>query len=281
MSAPDTADIQRALYRYNRSVPDAAGYAELLDLERRWVVRRVAEYEAAAPRFGTLTEVLAALGDRLTEEERSGPTEDEVFLAERATLDQFKVVVAEFAVDGLVESQSHLAIVPRLPAKVRTCVLRVLIDEFGCGNDAQEHAQLYTALVEELGMPTDPETYVDSVSAQCLAFVNQFHWLAGRAPSPEYFLGAYAYFEASVLYAFRCYAAACERLGIRNGRYYSEHLHIDSFHSKQMRGAIRALEQYRPVDLRKVWAGIELSSAIAAEATAAAIGRARQLVSVR
>jgi len=266
---------QRRLYCHNRSVPDIDSYAEMLKLERDWLVAMAADIERRAPRLRSRVELMEALGRLLREEEAAGPSENERFLAEDASLEQFKVVVAEFAVDGLVESQSHLAIIPRLPAKARMAVFRVLVDEFGCGNDEQEHAALYRNLVAELGMPTELEHYVELASEPSFAYVNLFHWLAARAPATEYFLGAYAYFESSVLYAYRCYAAATERLGITNRKYYTEHLYIDTFHSRQMKAAIRALEQDRPVDFGKVWAGVLLTSGVAAEATDSAITKAR------
>lgn len=267
---------QKRLYVYNRSVLTPERYAELCEIERDWVVRLAAEHEERAPRFGFRIELIDALHDLLAKEQ-ANPSGDERFLAEEATLDQFKTVVAEFAVDGLVESQSHLGILRRLPSKARMAVLRVLIDEFGCGNDDMEHSRLYRDLVTELGMPADLEHYVDLAGDTSFAYVNLFHWLADRAPAPEYFLGAYAYFEASVLYAFKPFAAAAKRLGISNDRYYTEHLYIDSFHSKQMQTAIRALGEHREVDLAKVWAGVTLTSAVIAEATEAAVDRARKV----
>ncbi|MFI5783046.1 iron-containing redox enzyme family protein [Nocardia sp. NPDC051570] len=269
---------QRRLYCLNRSVLDVDNYAEMLALEQDWVVARAVDIERRAPRLDSRADLMAALGRLLRDEEAASPTDNERFLAEQATLEQFKIVVAEFAVDGLVESQSHLAIIPRLPARARMAVFRVLVDEFGCGNDELEHSALYRALVTELGMPVELTDYVALADESSFAYVNLFHWLAARAPAPEYFLGAYAYFESSVLYAYRCYAAAAERLNIVNRKYYTEHLYIDTFHSKQMRTAIRALELERPVDFGKVWVGVELTSAVVAEATDRAIAKARNRV---
>lgn len=265
---------QKRLYIYNRSVLAPEQYAELWALEQDWVVRRAAEHEQRAPKFGFRIELIDALHELLAEEEAE-PSDSERFLAEEATLDQFKVVAAEFAVDGLVESQSHIGILRRLPSRSRMAVLRVLIDEFGCGNDDMEHSQLYRCLLTELGMPIDLDYYVERAGDPSFAYVNLFHWLADRAPAPEYFLGAYAYFEASVLYAFKPFAAAAKRLGIVNDKYYTEHLYIDSFHSKQMQTAIRRLGEHREVDLAKVWVGITLTSEIVGEATTAAITKAR------
>jgi hypothetical protein len=92
--------------------------------------------------------------------------------------------------------------------KTRMAVFRVLIDEFGCGNSEQEHSQLYRDLRTELGMPTELDHYIEIVSEPSLAYVNLFSWLAARAPAEEYFLGADAYFESSVLSAFQNFAAA-------------------------------------------------------------------------
>ncbi|MGH3997702.1 MAG: iron-containing redox enzyme family protein [Pseudonocardiaceae bacterium] len=271
-----TNSSHKKLYVYNRSLPDAMTYTEIVNLERAWVVPRAAELEHLAPRFTSRQQLVSHLRERLRHEE-AAPPEWDWYLAKYATLEQFKIVVAEFAVDGLVESQSHLPIIPRLPAKARMAVLRVLIDEFGCGNNEQEHSALYRTLLTELGMPTELERYIPTVNDESFAYVNLFHWLAARAPVPEYFLGAYAYFESSVLYAFKSFATASERLGIRNSQYYTEHLYIDSFHSRQMLEAIKALEEERPIDLAKVWVGIELTSTTVAEATEAAVTKARKL----
>jgi len=267
---------QRRLYVYNRSLRDVTAYRELVSLEQEWILPRAAELEHRAPPFTSRHELVAALRELLRREEADPPEWDQ-YLADHITMEQFKLVVAEFAVDGLVESQSHLPIIPRLPAKSRMAVFRVLIDEFGCGNDDQEHSTLYYKLLTELGMPTELEHYVARANEESLAYVNLFHWLAARAPAPEYFLGAYAYFESSVLYAFKSFAAASERLDIRNNQYYTEHLYIDSFHGRQMLESIKALEEVRPIVLAKVWAGIELTSVTVTEATEAAMSKARRL----
>ncbi|MFJ7149066.1 iron-containing redox enzyme family protein [Streptomyces sp. NPDC100445] len=271
---PVSATPQQRLYWHNRTVPDAAGYAELLALEADWPRAEADALADAAPAFDSLGDLLDALEHRLREEE-DDPSPSERYLAEHATAAEFTHVVAQFAVDGLVESQSHLGVLPRLTHRARMAVMRVLIDEFGCGNEAREHARLYEHLAEELGLSTDPFHHAARACEETLAYVNLFHWLASRAPTPDYFLGAYAYFESSVLYGFRCYARACARLGIANGQYYAEHLHIDAFHSREMVAALRAWDREQGADLSRVWAGIELTGATVARATEAAVRHAR------
>jgi hypothetical protein len=265
-------NAQRELYGLYRQVPDVEGYAAMLALEGQWITPMVRGYETNAPGFASTGELLNALKQFLATEEAE-LSDSHQFLANEATLEQFKVVVREFALDGLTESESLLPIVPRLPYRSGMAVFRVLIDELGCGNDEKTHSQLYRDLLRELDMSTDLDSYLDVTGPESYAYVNMFHWLASRAPSPQYFLGAYGYFEASVLYGFQSFARAAKRLGIQQDAYYTEHLYIDSYHSNHMRTAIRSLEE---PDLAKLWAGVRLASDIVGEATEAAINRARR-----
>ncbi|MFD8208478.1 iron-containing redox enzyme family protein [Streptomyces sp. NPDC059695] len=272
--AAPAATAQRELHALYRRVPNLGDYGSMTAIEERWILPKARAYEASAPRFGSAGELLQALKEFLAEEEAALP-ESATFLAEHATLDQFKLIVREFALDGLTESESLLPVVPRLPYRSAMAVFRVLIDELGCGNEEKAHSQLYRDLLTELGMSLELDDYLDDTSPECYAYVNMFHWLASRAPSPQYFLGAYAYFETSVLYAFQSFARAARRLGIVHDAYYTEHLYIDSYHSNHMRTAIRALDE---PDLAKIWAGVRLASDIVGEATETAIARARESV---
>ncbi|MGW4700589.1 iron-containing redox enzyme family protein [Streptomyces sp. NPDC004285] len=272
--AAPAATAQRELHALYRRVPNLGDYGSMTAIEERWILPKARAYEASAPRFGSAGELLQALKEFLSEEEAALP-ESATFLAEHATLDQFKLIVREFALDGLTESESLLPVVPRLPYRSAMAVFRVLIDELGCGNEEKAHSQLYRDLLTELGMSLELDDYLDDTSPECYAYVNMFHWLASRAPSPQYFLGAYAYFETSVLYAFQSFARAARRLGIVHDAYYTEHLYIDSYHSNHMRTAIRALDE---PDLAKIWAGVRLASDIVGEATETAIARARESV---
>jgi hypothetical protein len=98
---------QKRLYIHNRTVPDVDGYAEMLAIERDWVVRLADSYSEQAPAFSSPDELLSALQEILDAEEQAGPSAAERFIASDASLAQFKSIVGDFAVDGLVESQSH------------------------------------------------------------------------------------------------------------------------------------------------------------------------------
>jgi hypothetical protein len=263
----------KELFLYNRAVLDLPSLARTLEIEREWVAPRALAFEAEASGMRTSGDIAQALSG-LLERERSAPSDAATFLAQRATRHQFSVVVGEFALDGLTEAQSFFPVLQRVPPKAQMALMRVFIDELGCGNIEQSHSQLYRQLLAELDMPLDLQAYVDTASDEIFAFVNLFYWLAQRAPRADYFLGALAYLEASVPTAFGCFAEACSRLGIAGDRYYTEHMHIDAFHSRELLTAIREVEAATGLDCAKVWAGVRLGSSILDEAFEAAVRKA-------
>ncbi len=277
MSATDTTHVSlQRLFELNRSVPSAARYREIEAIEAQWLEPIVAEEEAHAPRLSSVREMAKLIEEAIADDDRAGRAAAD-FLANEATRDQFRAVVAEYAVDGLTEAQNFFPAIPRLPIRAQMAVMRVLIDEFGCGNLQRAHSELYMDLLRELDLPTDIASHLPSVSAETLAFVNSFYWLASRAPDVEYFLGALAYLEAYIPTGFSYFDAACRRLGIEHGLYYSEHIHIDDFHKQELQIAIREYDRAQGCDYTKLWVGMTLLRRLLGESFEAATGRARAL----
>ncbi|MBB5121742.1 hypothetical protein AF335_07620 [Streptomyces eurocidicus] len=261
------------LFVLNRTIPSPEELRELHELEERLIAGRAREIEAEAPVMADR----AALGRHmkaLLEAEKNDPPEFERVMAEDLDREQFKEVVAQFAVDGLTESESFLPIVWRLPKKAKMAVFRVLVDEFGCGNLDQAHFNIYRDLMTELGMSLDVDDYLARTNEETYAYVNTFFWAAARAPRPEYFLGCLCYLESSILYAFQCFANAATRLELAGARYYTEHLHIDNFHAKELQVAIREFDAEADLHPVKVWTGFKLASEVIGGATEAAVASA-------
>jgi hypothetical protein len=269
----DDSDLKR-LFRYNRAVPNTAIYARIEEIEQPWIAGLICEFESTTPPLASRAEWIDRLAEMLREEEKG--SESSQFLAEEGDYEQFRVFVKEFAADGLTEAQNFFPAIARVPIKAQMALTRVLIDEFGCGNLAQAHSYLYHKLLIELGLPTDLKDFIEDTRDETFAFLNVFYWLTHRAPTVEYFLGALAYLEASIPSAFSYLAAACERLGIENGKYYTEHIHIDNFHMKEMQIAIREYEVVHGLDATKVWIGAQLLSKLLGEAVDGAVAKARR-----
>jgi Iron-containing redox enzyme len=277
MSATDVAraSLQR-LFELNRSVPSSARYLEIEAIEADWLAPILAEEAGRAPELASVGAVAGFIEEAIAEDDSAGRAGAD-FLANEATYDQFRIVVAEYAVDGLTEAQNFFPAIPRLPIRAQMAVMRVLIDEFGCGNLQRAHSELYMDLLRELELPTDLRSHLRLVSAETLAFVNCFYWLASRAPDVEYFLGALAYLEAFIPTGFAAFDAACRRLGVEHGLYYSEHIHIDDFHRQELQIAIHELDRVHGCDLAKLAVGMNLLRRLLGASFEAATGKARAL----
>lgn len=273
--ATGTAPL-RSLFLLNRSVPDAGVYARIAEIEQPWIDGLLAELAAETAPVPSRAAWLDLLGEQL-EVEAADPG-GLAYLAHSATYREFRAFVLEFAPDGLTEAQNFFPAIARVPIKSQLALMRVLIDEFGCGNLQQSHSYLYLKLLAELELPTELDQVLEYTSEPTFAFLNSFYWLAQRAPQVEYFLGALAYLEASIPAAFSLLADGCRRLGIENGAYYSEHVHIDAFHMKEMQTAIREHEVAYGLDATKVWLGAKLLSRILGAAVGNAVERARSTV---
>jgi hypothetical protein len=260
------------LFHYNLGPQGPA--ARLLRHEEAWVQAELARL-GAEPAPATFTSFAQEL-KRVVRADAS-PGETGEFLAGRAGREQFKVVVGEYAPDGLTEASAMCHAIPRLPPEAQMPLVRVAIDEYGCGNGERAHAQLYRVLMEELGMDRRVGPNVAEASTPSLMAVNVWHWLTRRAPDIEPYLGALAYVEAAIPAAFQPFAAACERLGIAAHAYFTEHIHIDEYHARDALGIFPALARTRPVDFGRAWAGMRLVRRLSRRAFRTAIARSQEV----
>lgn len=267
---------QKQLYLFNRArlQDPEAGSPTLLAFERQWI----ADYLAAVPP-SELPADLPAMRQQLTrliEDEQREMPDSARYVAEGMTLDEFRILIQEFTVDGLTEAQSFYYVLPRLTLEAQMPMLRIMIDEFGSGSLKRAHTSLYVDLLRELHLPTELAFYGERIEPDCLAFVNLFFWLCLRADDPSYFAGAITYLETTIPMFFECYVQACQRLDIRAHAYYSEHQHIDAFHAAEGQHLLRAMQATRTLDVGKAWLGARLASGITGAAFETAVAKARR-----
>src|SRR5690606_18360060 len=96
---------QQELYLYNRQrIQDPCGHRlSYLNFEQEWVASRLWECGDAEPVTGV--EDLLRRCAALVEAEKAAPPPSAEYVADHMTLDEFQVLVQEFAVDGLTEAQ--------------------------------------------------------------------------------------------------------------------------------------------------------------------------------
>ncbi|MCG6969502.1 MAG: iron-containing redox enzyme family protein [Gammaproteobacteria bacterium] len=266
---------QKILFQYNR---DAVRFPMLrnqgvLEFEQDWIQCRLNDVGGAIPPFSWVQ--FQQKFTELVEYEKDLDSSSADYVAEKMSIDEFRILVQEFAVDGLTEAQVFYYILPRLPLEAQMPMLRIMIDEFGSGNIRFAHTSLYVELLQELSMPTDYQFYIDHIADSSYEFVNLFYWLTLRADDPSYFCGALTYLETIIPMAFECYVQCCNRLNIQAHAYYSEHQHIDFYHAQDGMRILKALNAHQALDYKKAWQGVELASHITNQAFEGAVVKAQ------
>ena len=206
------------------------------------------------------------LFNNLIDKDINIPSSSAEYISDSMSIDEFKCIVKEFAIDGLTEAQVCYYILPRLPLRAQMPMLRIMIDEFGSGNYLRTHTNLYIKLLSELNMPVDYEYYISELSDSSFEFLNMFYWLTLRSDNVSFFAGALTYLETIIPSAFNCFSNCCFRLGIKSHFYYTEHQHIDSFHSMESISLLRELHISKQLDFKKTLVGVMLAREIMAKA---------------
>jgi len=266
---------QKQLYRYNRKkiqVPSTCN-EEILQFESNWVqsIMESCNLEKAPNNYLQLVDAFTAL----IMFQRSSESDYSKYVSRDMSLDEFKVLVQEFAIDGLTEAQVFYYILPRLHLEAQMPMLRIMIDEFGSAVYARTHTRLYMNLLEELSMPTEYMFYCEHTQETSFEFVNIFYWLTIRANDVSYFVGALTYLETIIPDAFECYVNCCHRLKIKSHLYYSEHQHIDYFHAKEGMRLFKILDKTGELNYKKAYIGIKIACLIVNQAFEHAVFKAK------
>jgi hypothetical protein len=268
--------LQKDLFLANRSCIKQLKPlpSHILAFERDWIDSTISKTRTANPPtdLAALRKQLAELVDL----ERSVMPPSAAYVGDHMTREEFKILVQEFALDGLTEAQVFYHLMPRLSLAAQMPMLRMMIDEFGSGTLKRSHTTLYIDLLNELEMPTDLAFYIDINASAGFSFPNMFCWLTMRADDPSYFAGVITYFETVVPFFFECYTSICSRLQIKAHTYYSEHVHIDVFHAIEGQRLLKAMDAAGDLNPVKAWEGICMGREITNAAFDAAVEKARR-----
>ncbi|MFJ4685123.1 iron-containing redox enzyme family protein [Streptomyces sp. NPDC088789] len=159
------------------------------------------------------------------------------FLRDEGTLDQLREYAALRSLYHLKEADPHAWVIPRLHGRAKAAMVAVEYDEFGAGRPEDIHADLFAALMADLGLDTAYGHYVDAAPAEALAVVNQMSLFGLHRSLRGALVGHFAAVEVTSSPASRRLAEALRRTDAGHAavRFYTEHVEADAVHEQVVR----------------------------------------------
>lgn len=156
------------------------------------------------------------------------------YLQSEADRGQWLQFIAHRSVYQLKEADPHTWAVPRLPARAKSALIEIQTDEYGSGDPAQMHSELFRVLLSELGLHSEYGAYVDVVPGITLAMSNLMSMFGLRRDLRGALVGHLAAYEMTSSEPCRRYAKGLRRLGGSEAAcaFYDAHVTADALHEQ-------------------------------------------------
>ncbi|CAA9471112.1 MAG: FIG00660544: hypothetical protein [uncultured Solirubrobacteraceae bacterium] len=153
-------------------------------------------------------------------------------LKRNGTLEEFREFVVHRSAYQLKEADPHSWALPRLHGRPKAAMVEIQADEYGGGDPARIHAELFARSMEALGLDSSYGAYVDSVPAVTLATVNLMSLLGLHRRLRGAVVGHLALFEMTSSLPNGRYADGLRRLGCGPDAtaFFDEHVVADAVH---------------------------------------------------
>ncbi|HEX5619611.1 MAG TPA: iron-containing redox enzyme family protein [Solirubrobacteraceae bacterium] len=233
----DAEDLQLALYLcYELHYRGLPGVDDRWEWEPSLLALRAeleAEFEAELRRAVPLPQPRQAMDVELREIEAAddGPPLSR-HLERKGTLDQYLEFVVHRSAYQLKEADPHSWALPRLHGGPKAAMVEIQADEYGGGDPARIHAQLFARAMDALGLDSRYGAYVDHLPAVTLATVNLMSMFGLHRRLRGAIVGHLALFEMTSSVPNRRYANGLRRLGFDGDAldFYDEHVVADAVH---------------------------------------------------
>lgn len=156
------------------------------------------------------------------------------FVQRKATREQVAQLLRIRSVYHLKEADPTTWTLPRLSGRARAALVELQYDEYGAGDPARVHQDLFTRGLEASGIDTTHGPYVEDAPAEALAQNNAMSLFGLHRRLRGASLGHLAAFEATSSIPSRRMARGLERLGFAPElvEYYTEHVEADAVHEQ-------------------------------------------------
>ncbi|MGH2641991.1 MAG: iron-containing redox enzyme family protein [Actinomycetota bacterium] len=154
------------------------------------------------------------------------------FIEREATLDQAREFLMHRSAYQLKEADPHSWVIPRLDGAAKTAVMEIQYDEYGSGDPAWMHSELFRTTVVAAGLDGSYGAYLDRLPGPTLATVNLITLFGVHRRWRGALVGHLAAFEMTSSVPNRAYAQGFRRLGFDDVavRFFDEHVEADSVH---------------------------------------------------
>jgi hypothetical protein len=175
-----------------------------------------------------------------------------------ATRDEVLDLLRVRSVYHLKEADPTSWVIPRLPVEAKAALVELQYDEYGVGDPADLHANLFARGMEASGLRADPGWYLDEAPREILEQNNALSMFGLQRRLRGAAVGHLAAFEATSSMPSRRMAQGLERLGFPDEMvgYYTEHVEADAVHEQiALRDVCVALVREEPALEPDVWFG--------------------------
>jgi Iron-containing redox enzyme len=187
-------------------------------------LRRAVGYREVAP--GDVADALRSIA--------TPPRADSLsaFIEHEATLPQAHEFLVHRSAYQLKEADPHSWVIPRLEGAAKTMVMEIQYDEYGSGDPAWMHAELFRSTMLAAGLDGSYGAYVDRLPGVTLATVNLISLFGLHRRWRGALVGHLAAFEMTSSLPNRAYGGGFRRLGLdaEARRFFDEHVVADSLH---------------------------------------------------
>ena len=233
----DAEDLQLALYLcYELHYRGLPGVDDRWEWEPSLLALRGAleeRFEAELRRDVPLPQPRAAIDLELRAIEQADDAPSLSRHLERAgTLDQYLEFVVHRSAYQLKEADPHSWALPRLHGGPKAAMVEIQADEYGGGDAARIHAQLFARAMDALDLDSRYGAYVDHLPAVTLATVNLMSMFGLHRRLRGAIVGHLALFEMTSSVPNRRYANGLRRLGYGEDatRFFDVHVVADAVH---------------------------------------------------
>ncbi len=156
------------------------------------------------------------------------------FMAQRATLVQFREFLVHRSVYHLKEADPHSWAIPRLHGAAKAALVEVQADEYGGGRTERMHATLFARTMRGVQLDDTYGAFVDRVPAAVLAGVNAMSMFGLHRRLLGAIVGHLAAFEMTSSLPNRLYGNGLRRLGFgpEVTLFFDEHVTADAVHEQ-------------------------------------------------